>query len=145
MLILILCAVKVAWSQNYGLSENISFNASDLTFSDVMKGFEMRTGTRIQYDAQLVSENRRFQIAYNNVRARQAMKDFLNAQGLDFNENGNELILHKRSAVQAQMYHVITGRVVSAGAGEHIAGAQIVYGNPSRTVIPPMPDFLNCL
>jgi hypothetical protein len=134
LLILILCAVKVAWSQNYGLSENISFNASDLTFSEVMKGFEMRTGTRIQYDAQLVSENRRFQIAYNNVRARQAMKDFLNAQGLDFNENGNELILHKRSAVQAQMYHVITGRVVSAGAGEHIAGAQIMYGNPARTV-----------
>ena len=132
-------------AQGLGLSGNFNLMKQNLTFSEVMGSFENQTGVRIQYDAALVNEARRFQLSYQNTRARTALRDFLNSIGLDFTENHAEVILHKRTAIEAQLYHIVTGRVFSAGSGEHIAGAQIAYGNPEKTAITSDAGFFKLL
>lgn len=123
--------ISLARAQSEKLSVIISFRASGLSFSQVMQGFEQRTGVVINYDAGLVAANRRFNIAVESVRAGTALRDFLNGVGLDYVLKAGSVVVIKRDKVIRQDYFAVSGRVRVSGSGEFISGAQLVLFQPS--------------
>lgn len=106
-----------------GLNGFIRFEGNGLSFEQVMEGFEQRTGYFVQYDMSLVPAGKKFSINYRNVRARQALTDFLSQSGLTFLVKGEQIILKKAAEIPKQF--VLSGRVYQEQSGEMISYAEV--------------------
>ena len=82
-------------AQVSGINGFIHFTENNLTFDQVMEGFEKRSGYFIQYDAGLIPPQKRFDLKYQNTKLKQALTDFLAQNGLGFSVSGKQIILNK--------------------------------------------------
>lgn len=136
---LVLCFMALNTSslnaQNSGLNGYIVFQVKQVSFESAISGFEDRMGISIYYDAALIAGSRRFDLNYNNVKAKTALADFLAQNGLEyFVTKGNSLVLRKKITVSQRTYHVLSGRVSHAQSGEYLGNAEItINGNTEPT------------
>ena len=116
---------RLLYGQENALYQSIEYKASGLTFEAALKGFETRIGLPIQYDAALAPKNRLYSFHYHNVKASQALSDFLSGAGLSFEYSKQQIFLKKREPANLRAGYRVAGRVISAGNGEFITGAHI--------------------
>lgn len=115
----------VAMAQTAGLNASLSFEADNLTFSQVLEGFEQRIGMPVQYDAALIPGKKRYQIRYKNVKAKVALSDFLAQNGLEYVYANQALVLKKRVPLVAKKTFLLSGRVMVLQSGEYLGNAEI--------------------
>ncbi|MBS3915800.1 MAG: TonB-dependent receptor plug domain-containing protein [Bacteroidetes bacterium] len=120
--------------QTDGFTKFIEFKGSKLTFEEVIAGFEKRMDIRVQYDAQLVSPNKKYDINYINVKAKTAFSDFLAHNGLTYSLQGNQAILKKQIVPVVKPMSVISGRVVVKQSGEFLGNAEISINHRKQVV-----------
>ena len=125
LLLLLLFSGRLLYAQENALYQSIEYKASGLTFEAALKGFETRIGFPIQYDAALAPKNRLYSFHYHNVKASQALVDFLSGAGLSFEYSKEQIFLKKREPAKLRAGYRVAGRVISAGNGEFITGAHI--------------------
>lgn len=122
------------FAQQADLNKYITYVSTNQTFDKILEGFEQKTGMFFQYDPSIVPEQKIFSVQYRNVRARQAIEDFLNQSGLTFIEKDGMLILKKSAAeVQVRRY-IISGRVTFVESGEFLGSATIANINSTARV-----------
>ncbi|NBP04639.1 MAG: hypothetical protein EBV15_00255 [Bacteroidetes bacterium] len=120
---LLMCTIN---AQDRGLSQNISYTAVSVSFQTALAGFEQRIGLPFQYDASLApSADKKFSFRYNQVRASQALQDFLAAAGLRYEFENGQIFLKKRLPQNIETGYRISGRILSAGNGEFIGAATV--------------------
>ena len=120
---LLMCTIN---AQDRGLSQNISYTAVSVSFQTALAGFEQRIGLPFQYDASLTpSADKKFSFRYNQVRASQALQDFLAAAGLRYEVENGQIFLKKRLPQNIETGYRISGRILSAGNGEFIGAATV--------------------
>jgi len=115
----------MAMAQTVGLNTSLSFEEDNLTFSQVIEGFEQRIGLPVQYDASLIPGKKRYQIRYKNVKAKVALADFLAQNGLEYLYVNQALILKKRIPLVPKKTFVLSGRVMVLQSGEYLGNAEI--------------------
>jgi len=124
-MLMLLFSGRLLYAQENALYQSIEYKASGLTFEAALKGFETRIGLPIQYDAALAPKNRLYSFHYHNVKASQALSDFLSGAGLSFEYSKQQIFLKKRERANLRAGYRVAGRVISAGNGEFITGAHI--------------------
>jgi hypothetical protein len=126
ILFLFLLAGTNLQAQEKGLSMNISYTAVSVSFSSAIAGFEQRTGMPVQYDAAIApAGNKKFSFSYQNVRASQALHDFLASVGLRYEAKNGQIFLQKRLPQHPELGYRVSGRILSAGNGEYISAAVV--------------------
>jgi hypothetical protein len=118
-------------AQDKSLSQNISYTAVSVSFPTALAGFEQRIGLPFQYDAALApSADKKFSFRYNQVRASQALHDFLATAGLRYEVQNGQIFLQKRLPQHPETGYRISGRILVAGNGEFVSAA--VVGTPQK-------------
>jgi hypothetical protein len=125
LFVLCFCLVSKITAQGTGLNISIIFEANNITFEKVMEGFESRTGVFIQYNAALVAPSKKYNVSYRNIRAKQALIDFLEENGLTFSQTGNQIILKKITTPLVSKRFIASGRILQKLTGEVIGYAEI--------------------
>jgi len=126
-----LLAVNALFAQDKGLSQIINYSADYVSFSTAISGFEQRIGMPFQYDAALApASDKKFSFRYQNVRASQALHDFLASAGLRYEVSNSQIFLKKRLPSNTENGFRISGKILSAGNGEFIGAA--VVGTPQK-------------
>ncbi|MBM3921528.1 MAG: hypothetical protein FJ347_09955, partial [Sphingomonadales bacterium] len=114
------------FAQDKGFSQTISYTATSVSFQAAISGFEQRIGMPFQYDAALApSADKKFSFSYQQVRASQALHDFLATAGLRYEAINGQLFLKKRLPQNPDAGYRISGRILSAGNGEFIGAAVV--------------------
>jgi hypothetical protein len=129
LLFLLVCCGMHANAQGDDRNSYIRFYARQISFEDAIAGFESRMGVVIQYDAMLVNSSKRFDLNYNNVRAKVAFADFLAQNGLTYVQSDQQIILKKFTIAHAKPKFVLSGRVVQKQSGEFLGNAEISVNN----------------
>ena len=112
-------------AQSASFKKYINIHYDGTNFQTVLGLFEQQTGLYFQYNSDIIPTGRPIHIAYKNVQAQQAIKDFLHQYGLDCKRLDNYLVLCLWSPQEPKKQFILSGRVSLESSGERLVKAMI--------------------
>ncbi|MBL7810632.1 MAG: TonB-dependent receptor [Bacteroidetes bacterium] len=118
--------------QGSGLQSGFTLTVTEKSFEEILAAFESQTGVVFQYDAQLLPPKRRYTVNYRNIRADQALTEFLQQNGLGYTVRGSSVILSKLALTEAKKQYLLSGSVAVKQSGEYLVNAMVFIVNTGR-------------